>query len=172
MGLEPRPRHQPAVRSEFDAFYDDALPVVHGYLLRLCAGDGERAWDLTQEVWLTFVRRSDADRPERMTIAYVMTIARSRWLDEWRRSERLQRKLRLVWAGERSASVEAPSRQDVLGHIDACSPAHRTVLMLAYIDDLPVAEIADLIGKSPSTTYALLERARAEVRQQIVGASR
>ena len=29
----------------FDDFYDRALPVVSGYVLRLCGGDLDEAWD-------------------------------------------------------------------------------------------------------------------------------
>ena len=32
-----------------------ALPVVYGYLLRLCGGDRDEAWDLTQDSWLTVI---------------------------------------------------------------------------------------------------------------------
>ena len=40
----------------FDEFYDRALPVVYGYLLRLCGGDADEAWDLTQDSWMVVAR--------------------------------------------------------------------------------------------------------------------
>ena len=41
--------------------------------------------------------------------------------------------------------------------------------MLAYVDDLPIAEIAEMLGSSVSSTYALLARARDELRSHLIG---
>jgi DNA-directed RNA polymerase specialized sigma24 family protein len=37
---------------DFDGFYETALPIVYGYLLRLCGGDHDRTRDLTQDTWV------------------------------------------------------------------------------------------------------------------------
>lgn len=154
----------------FDTFYDDALPQVYGYSLRLCGGDEHAAWDLTQETWTALVDQLCAGRTEVMTVGWLVTVARSRFLDRCRRDQRLARKLRLVAAGERAApESEELSLRHVLEHIDACSPQHRAVLMMAYVDDLPVAAIADQLGLSQSRTYALLDRARTELRAHLTG---
>jgi RNA polymerase sigma-70 factor, ECF subfamily len=165
MEADREPRRAGALDG-FDALYDAALPVVHGYLLRLCGGNADDAWDLTQETWVAVVRRLRDGTDVTPSVGWVISVARSRWIDAWRRHERLERKLRLVWAAERSDDA-APSRQHVLDHIAACTPAHRAVLMLAYVDDLPIADVARMIGSSLSTTYALLERARRELRTLI-----
>jgi len=155
---------------EFDRFYDEALPVVYGYLLRLCGGDEQAAWDLTQDTWTTLVDQLARGRSELATIPWLISVARSRYLDGWRRHQRLQRKLRLVWAASRDEEdSEVVSLNNATDHISACTPQHRVVLMLAYVDDLPVAEIATLIGSSLSATYALLGRARDELRRHLSG---
>jgi RNA polymerase sigma-70 factor, ECF subfamily len=154
---------------EFNAFYDAALPVVYGYLLRLCGGDDEEAWDLTQDAWMALVDRLAQGQRDTATIGWLVAVARSRYLDHWRRRQRLQRKLRLVWAAERERTPCEMTVRDVLDHLSACTPDHRLVLMLAYVDDLPIAEIATAIGSSTSSTYALLARARAELRRHLSG---
>lgn len=151
----------------FDEFYDRALPVVFGYLLRLCGGDREQAWDLTQDAWVTVVDRLARGESGKATIGYLISVARSRYLDTWRRQQRLQRKLRLVWAGARAAEPAEVSAANVLEHLSVCGEEHRAVLMLAYVDDLPVPEIAELLGCSVSSTYALLARARDELRSHL-----
>jgi DNA-directed RNA polymerase specialized sigma24 family protein len=108
-------------------------------------------------------------RSDCTTVPFVLTVARSRYLDMWRRRQRLQRKLRLVWAGDRELDGAAPSRESVLDHVAACSPRHRMALMMAYVDDIPVAQIAAQLGCSPSSAYALLAKAREELRSQIAG---
>lgn len=153
----------------FDEFYDRALPVVFGYLLRLCGGDREQAWDLTQDAWVTVVDRLAQGQTDKATTGYLLSVARSRYLDAWRRQRRLQRKLRLVWATARDAEAQEVSTARVLEHLSACSDQHRVVLMLAYVDGMPVAEIAALLGSSVSSTYSLLARARDELRNHLTG---
>jgi RNA polymerase sigma-70 factor (ECF subfamily) len=153
----------------FDDFYDRALPVVYGYLLRLCGGDREEAWDLTQDSWMTVVDRLAQGQTETATIGFLLSVARSRYLDAWRRRRSLQRKLRLVWAGARDAESAELSAGKVLDHLSVCSAEHRVALMLAYVDDVPIAEIAQMLGSSVSSTYSLLARARNELRSHLTG---
>ena len=153
----------------FDEFYDQALPVVFGYLLRLCGGDREQAWDLTQDTWVVVVDRLAQGQTDKATIGYLLSVARSRYLDLWRRQQRLQRKLRLVWAGSRDTEDPEVSAAKVLEHLSVCSEEHRVVLMLAYVDGIPVTEIAELLGSSASSTYRLLARARDELRTHLTG---
>jgi RNA polymerase sigma-70 factor (ECF subfamily) len=152
---------------QFDDFYDQALPVVFGYLLRLCGGDRDAAWDLTQDSWMAVVDRFAQGQYDKATIGFVLSVARSRYVDSWRRQRRLQRKLRLVWASARHSESAELSASRVLDHLSVCSEEHRVVLMLAYVDDMPVAEIAQMLGSSVSSTYSLLERARNELRSHL-----
>jgi len=153
----------------FDEFYDQALPVVFGYLLRLCGGDREQAWDLTQDSWVTLVDRLAAGQTDKATVGFLLSVARSRYLDAWRRQRTLQRKLRLVWAAARETETPEVSTAKVLDHLSVCSEDHRVVLMLAYVDGIPVTEIAELLGSSVSSTYSLLARARSELRTHLTG---
>ncbi len=153
----------------FDEFYDRALPVVYGYLLRLCGGDADEAWDLTQDSWMVVLDRLAQGQASKATIGYLLSVARSRYLDSWRRRQRLQRKLRLVWAASREPDSAELSAAVVIEHLSVCSPQHRVVLMLAYVDDIPVADIAPMLGSSVSATYSLLARARDELRSHLTG---
>lgn len=154
---------------EFDDFYDQALPVVYGYLLRLCGGDREQAWDLTQDSWVVVVDRLARGHTDKATVGFLLSVARSRYLDTWRRQRTLQRKLRLVWAAARASEAAEVSAGAVLDHLSACSDEHRVVLMLAYVDGIPVTEIAEMLGSSVSSTYSLLARARDELRGHLSG---
>lgn len=153
----------------FDEFYDSALPVVFGYLLRLCGGDREQAWDLTQDSWVLVIDRVAQGQTDKATVGFLLSVALSRYLDAWRRQRTLQRKLRLVWAAARDVEGPEVSAAKVLDHLSVCSDEHRVVLMMAYVDDMPVAEIAEQVGSSVSSTYALLARARNELRSHLTG---
>ncbi|MDT9151321.1 sigma-70 region 4 domain-containing protein, partial [Escherichia coli] len=53
------------------------------------------------------------------------------------------------------------SSPEALLALRALKPQHRVALLLRYVDDLPVAEVARLLGKSVRATESLLVRARS-----------
>ena len=57
-----------------------------------------------------------------------------------------------------------PLGDDATAALGALTPEHRTVLVLRYVDDLPVADIARIVGRSTRATESLLVRARAALR--------
>jgi DNA-directed RNA polymerase specialized sigma24 family protein len=46
---------------------------------------------------------------------------------------------------------------------------HRIVLVLRYIDAMPVDQIATTISRTTTATYSLLARARDELRAKVTG---
>ena len=67
----------------FDEFYDRALPVVFGYLLRLCGGDREQAWDLTQDSWVIVVDRLSRGESDKATVGFLLSVACVRYRTAW-----------------------------------------------------------------------------------------
>ena len=148
--------------ADFTRFYRQHLPTVYGYLHRLSGGDVALAEDLTQDTWMQLADAVRRGRHECADIRWLMTVARSRFLDHARREQRRSRRLVLV-----STSAEhhdPPSTSEVLAGLAAVEPMHRFVLMLRYVEDLPVPTIADTIGRNVTATNSLLARARAELR--------
>ena len=147
--------------------YDDALPHVYGYLLSRC-GQPTLAEDLTAQTFLGAVQAVRRDARSTLSRAWLLTVARNKLVDHWRRQGREERGLRQVaglevgyvdpWDTELDA-VRARETLDVLG------PHHRMVLTLRYFDDLPVPEVAALIDRTVHATEALLVRARAAFRR-------
>ena len=102
---------------------------------------------------------------------WVMGVARHKVIDHIRRAEREQHRLALAWSArgpdpddlETELDGEDPAR--VVALLRDLSPAHRIVLVLRYLDDLPVDEIATLLGRSVHATESLLVRARHALAQ-------
>jgi RNA polymerase sigma-70 factor (ECF subfamily) len=148
--------------------YDDALPEVYGYLLRRC-GDRAVAEDLTAEVFMAAVDAVGRPAAPRVTVAWLVGIARHKLIDHWRRVEREQRRLQAVAsadlpassAAEWEAQLDAVIAQDVLHRLGA---HHHAALVLRYVDDLSVAQVAELLGRTVHATEALLVRARLAFR--------
>lgn len=147
----------------FAAFYRTHLPDVYGYVLRLCAGDRAQAEDLTQDVWLALVEELRRGRTERADVRWLITVARSRFIDAARRERRRQSKLELI--RREQFSDDDPTSSDVLDQLDQLQPLHRAVLVLRYVDGLSVPEVATAIGRKVTPTNSLLARARAELRR-------
>ena len=153
-------------RSAFLAFYDETLPRVYAYLSARCEGQA-MAEDLTAETFLVAVdafRRAD---PPPMSAPWVIGVARHKLVDHWRRQARDERRLQLLvhttplTAEPWDVRLDALSVRRCLDHLGA---HHRAALTLRYLDDLPVPEVAALLGRSVHATEALLVRARAAFR--------
>ncbi len=150
------------------AWYDDALPHVYGYLLRRCGGRVAVAEDLTTQTFLAAVQAVRRDRHAPVSTGWLMTVARNKLVDHWRRQAREERGLRTVAADQAGFHDPWDAELDLLrAHqvLDRLSAHHRMALTLRYLDDLPVPEVAALIDRTVHATEALLVRARAAFRR-------
>jgi RNA polymerase sigma-70 factor (ECF subfamily) len=145
------------------ALYDRALPQVYGYLAAR-ANDTATAEDLTGETFLAAVRAVRDGKVPDLTIAWLITVARNKLVDHWRRQAREERTLAL--AGDPDGDVvddgldthfDRLRTREVLAELGA---HHRAALTLRYLDGLPVPEGADHLGRTVHATEALLVRAR------------
>ena len=146
--------------------YDIGLAQVYGYLLARC-GDRAVAEDLTSETFMAgvdAVHRGSAA----LSVGWLMTVARNKLVDHWRRREREERSLRLAHE-ERDDVVEPWDT-----HIDSVhahtvlaglAPQHRAALTLRYLDGLPVVQVADALGRTLHATETLLVRSKRAFRQ-------
>lgn len=152
----------------FLQLYDTALPQVYGYLLRRC-GSREAAEELTSETFLAAVDAA-RKRSDELDVAWLIGVARHKLADHWRTLARDQRNLHAVASDptiERAADDPWDTRLDALharAALDRIAPQHRAALTLRYVDDLPVPDVAALLGRTVHATEALLVRARREFR--------
>src|SRR5215469_7861348 len=149
------------------ALYDRALPVVYGYLLPRC-GAASLAEDLTSETFLAAVdaiRRHDAPP---VSTPWLVGVARHKLVDHWRRTAREERGLRAVADDEPVPTDPWEQRLDTLcAHrtLQQLAPQYRAALTLRYVDDLPVAGVAEVMDRTLHATEALLVRARGAFRE-------
>jgi RNA polymerase sigma-70 factor, ECF subfamily len=154
-------------RAAFLAFYQEAVPEVYGYFLHRC-GDSATAEDLTSETFLAAVRNVEDGRPVPLDVPWVIGVARHKLADHWRRRARDDRLRDALEHDPEPDDDPWDVRLDQLRANDvlaALGPHHRLALTLRYVDGLPVAEVAELLDRTPKATEALLVRARAAYRR-------
>jgi RNA polymerase sigma-70 factor (ECF subfamily) len=163
-GVEPSDAYE---EQDFLSVYDLALPHVYGYLLSRC-GQAALAEDLTSETFLAAVDAVRSRHPPALSRAWLIGVARHKLADHWRRTAREQRRLETV-TGSSPDLIDPTERRldalvatEVLGRL---TPQHRLALTLRYVDDLPVAAVAEHVGRSLHATEALLVRARESFRR-------
>jgi RNA polymerase sigma-70 factor, ECF subfamily len=147
--------------------YDRALPQVYGYLLRRC-GSVALAEDLTAESFLAAVAALRKPEAPRLSIAWLIGVARHKLVDYWRRQEREQRGLRLAHDAQPEADDPWDETLDAVrarGVLSELGPHHRAALTLRYLDGLSVPEVATELGRTVHATEALLVRARVAFRR-------
>jgi RNA polymerase sigma-70 factor, ECF subfamily len=150
--------------------YDRALPQVYGYLRARVGGDA-LAEDLTADTFLAAVQAVRKQPAPDLTMGWLVTVARNKLVDHWRRTAREERGLRIAAGAEADGDEDAGAREDerfermrareVLAELGA---HHRAALALRYLDGLPVAEVAEHLGRTVHATEALLVRARRAFR--------
>lgn len=168
----------PDTATNVDRLLAEGVPDLYRYLVRLTGGDRSMAEDLVQETCLDLVRATQSASADELTVGWLIVVGRRRYLDRVRSQLRESRRLEAVGKSTTSSEpdwsvVEGSDVLDCLGELPA---AQRVSLVLRYVDDLPVSEVAELLGRSVSATESLLARARRalaaaveEVRRDAVG---
>ena len=165
-------------QDEFWDVYDEALPRVYGFLVRRT--DDSTAEDLTQEVFVTAARTWGAGDSARVTLPWLLTVARSRLIDHYRAEQRRHRNLRAAWsarprrvapsAEESSEAARlAPATEAALASLPG---PQRAALVLHHLDDLSVAEVAETLARSVPATESLLAPARRTFHAAFEGSER
>jgi RNA polymerase sigma factor (sigma-70 family) len=153
--------------------YRALAPQVRGYLAARGATDAD---DVTGEVFLQVVRdiRSFSGG-ERDFSAWVFAIAHHRLLDEVRKVRRHPEDLVSDQAmAERISPVDAEeealrsvTRDLIRTVLRRLSPDQQSVLTLRILADLPVEQVADVIGKRPGAVKALQRRGLAAMKREM-----
>jgi RNA polymerase sigma factor (sigma-70 family) len=155
------------------SLYRDLAPPVRGYLRARGVTDPD---DLLGEVLLQLVR--DLDRfegDEREFRTWLFTIVHHRLLDERRRTRRRPSEAmpmeRLERAGEvgdvEDEAIDGLTVARVREFVGRLSPDQQDVLLLRLFGDLPIADVARIVGKRPGAVKALLRRGLASLRKEI-----
>lgn len=146
----------------FEKLYDDHAEAIWRHLyMRL--GDPERSQELMQEVFARtwdYVRSGKSIAYER---AFLYKLARNLFINEIRTDKKARSLDELQEGGfdvqdTRAHSDTGAHIQELLAHLSGLPDQYQEVLVMRYIDDLQVKEIAKLIGKGETAVSMRIKR--------------
>jgi RNA polymerase sigma factor (sigma-70 family) len=161
-------RCQLGERAAFDELIERWHSPLWGYVRRLL-GDADMAAEVLQEVWIRVLRGLPALREPSRLRAWLFTIARRTAMD----------RLRIKYSEPPSASLDdvdvaGQEEPDVAGDLEALQQelarmplVEREVLVLFYLEELTLEQIAEVLGVPSGTVKSRLFRARRMLRQHM-----
>jgi len=153
-------------REEFLDRYRETAPALYGYLWKACAGERERVEDLLQETYAVAITVWQRGRPDDVVLPWLLTVARNKLIDAYRREEREARKLaRLGSPVDVTDPFGGAASEHVFAAIRSLPPLQRAVITLRFVDDLSLAETARLLGKRVAAIDSLQRRALQALRE-------
>ena len=167
-----RVRDEPNV----SVWFDDALPRIFGYFLPRVGGNIQTAEDLTQETMLAAVRSQKGGTNVEQMMPWLFGIARHKLVDHYRQpnhhaetddSDDFVDVDRLPSLDLNAIHV----RDAVIATLDNLPPRQRLAIVLRYLDDLPVADVATSLELSLQATESLLARARRTFRSHYLASN-
>lgn len=153
----------------FEDLYCSHRDEVYGFLLAR-TGDPSLAEDLTADTFVAaWDRLQDCSRsPVTIEPGWLITVARRRLIDHWRRAERLRTRLQRLAGELKTASFVDDIDTKILEALASLSERQRAVMVLRYLDGYSVTEIAEVLGLTYKSTESLLSRGRAGLRHAYV----
>ena len=144
--------------AEYEWLFREEFPAVMRSVFLICH-DADRSQDITQDAFVQLLRHwKKVSRYERPG-AWVRRVAIRLAMQSVRR-ERLRSLL------EREVDPPAPAGSvdvDVMKAIRTLPRMQRAAVVLFYFEDLPVGEVADIMGCAVATARVHLHRARSRL---------
>jgi RNA polymerase sigma-70 factor, ECF subfamily len=168
-------RAQEQNKEAFAELYEAYFDKIYRYIV-MKIGDRTEAEDMTQQVFLKAMKSlPDYKRTNAPFSAWLYRIAHNQTVDHFRKSSR-QQSCELTEEITPSDPSENPERQTELKmdleHLVAAAKkltkAQRDVITLRFTSDLPIAEVARIMGKSEGAVKALQHSAVASLKRIMV----
>lgn len=139
------------------------------YFVRQLVKDDQDAWDILQQTWLRVLRGIHALKDPNHLTAWLYQVARNAAF----KYARLQAAYRagleehpdVQWADDDPGVIRFDQAEQVHHALQRLSLPHREALTLYFLEDLTVAQIADIVGTQPGTIKSRLFYAKQALRK-------
>ena len=147
------PDPPPTFDEIYAAHYADLTVQLHAYF-----GDRQEAHDVVQEAFCRALDRWDTVAGYDDPIAWVRRVAWNLAVSRWRRARTALNFLRRQRAEKPRVDGPSPERLALVEALGTLPATQRRALVLRYLADLPIAEIAIREGVAEGTVKSWLHR--------------
>jgi RNA polymerase sigma-70 factor, ECF subfamily len=144
----------------FNLYFDRLYSMVYYSVDR----DHDVAQDITQETFVSALKAAEKYKGNSNLYTWLAGIANHKIADYYRQLENERKHVPQTLLNTVSSplgNLEDNLKEDMLSDLPF---TYRQVLILKYVEDLPVLEISKIMNKSPKSIEGLLSRARNMVR--------
>jgi len=150
---------------EFEEFARAEWDALRRTAFWLC-GDWHTAEDLVQATLIkVYVRWWTLRRPVRAA-AFARTTLTRTWID-WQRKGSAGEVPAEHLADQLFDDSDIPLRQTLLAALQSLPAVQRAVVVLRYWEDIPVDEVAQIVGRKPATVRSDAARGLAALRETL-----
>ncbi|MBQ2167405.1 MAG: RNA polymerase sigma factor [Bacteroidaceae bacterium] len=157
-------------RELFTKLVRKELSGLRRFLLAACSGNGDEADDVAQEALMKAYVASPSFEDEAGFSAWLYKIACNCLIDHQRKLTTRGVTLDIDKANDVAASShtdDAFHYQDLYHAIDGLGMSERTAVLLFYMEDRSVKEIATMMNVAEGTVKAYLSRGREHLRNKL-----
>lgn len=153
------------VRELFILNIEGTQEALRRFLVALCCGDSQLADDIAQETLMKAYLSCDDIKDARKFKAWIFRIAYNTFLDQ-------RRRMREYVSCDRAADLHSADGadasfryQDLYAALDLLSEKERTSVLLFYMEDYSIKEIAKMLDTSQGAVKQHLSRGREHLRR-------
>lgn len=157
-------------RETFTRLVHKELSGLRRFLMAACSGNGDEADDIAQEALMKAYVASAGFDDEAGFPAWIYRIACNCLIDRQRRQTTRGVALDIDQAcdvASASRSDDAFDYQELYNAIDGLGMSERTAVLLFYMEDRPIKEIATIMSVTEGTVKAYLSRGREHLRKKL-----
>lgn len=150
----------------FTELYDRTFDRVYGFLLLRLSGDTHTAADLTQDTFLAVYRSIQSYAGRSAESTWVIGIAKNKLYDYYRSMFRQKNWLEPLNDAEpvgesiEDAILSAENTEFVREVLNSLPEQYRMLLILKYMENLKLRDIASLTGRTVKSVDGLIQRAK------------
>lgn len=159
-------------RRAFGRLVDEHSPALRNFLFRLTMGDAALTDDLSQDTFvkawtgLKSFKAISRFRTWLLSIAYNEFVGYCRRRREERLDE-MQNVQQSLAVGSESGMRRTEMRHDVEVALTALNETERTLIVLFYMDDMPIKDISRVTGLPTGTIKSYLSRAKTKMAKHL-----